>query len=97
MIDIQYNIYLLDNYGENNRITDQKIINELFNNIKNKVFKTGMGKQEIAVLLQPMLNFIQIELNMRNDISPATISIEAYYEAKICDILLIHGIIDKHL
>lgn len=85
---LQSKIYKLDKYGERHWKLDFKKIKILWNNISNFVSNIGFTMEETVRMLTKMESYMQVEIRLRDNNLPNTISLSEYYELKMCDVHL---------
>jgi len=93
LTNLQFIIYNLDLYGENNWEISKSIIDSLWNKIVESIVSIGIYEDKAKEILIPMEKYMNFEISIRSGQLPTDISIEEFYEYKICDVQLQRNII----
>ncbi len=95
--NLQVIIYEVDQLLEDNRVLDihqRDYIAQRWEEIQNIVTSIVQDRQHADHLLKRLRAFFQMEMQMREGVSPSTIPLDAFYALKICDIHLQRDLIN---
>jgi hypothetical protein len=95
LIDIQYQIYMLDAYLESRWDLAAKELDQYWKNIKDALIKAGYHKKEIKKLTREIKKYQKIEMDCRKDKWPTKVGFKKFYSTKSCDVRLIRHLIYK--
>jgi len=95
LIDLQYQIYMLDEYLESKWELSEKELDPLWQAIRGSLKNAGYSPKKIKKLLSDIKKYQQIEQNCRKDKWPTKVSFRKFYHAKSCDVRLIRHLIYK--
>ncbi len=95
LIDVQYQIYMLDGYLESQWEIHKKDLEVYWDAIKDSLLQMGYKKKQIASLVTEIKEYQQIERDCRKDIWPTGVSFKTFYTTKSCDVRLIRHLIYK--
>ncbi|MEP6793670.1 MAG: hypothetical protein ABJB16_05040, partial [Saprospiraceae bacterium] len=95
LIDVQYQIYMLDGYLESQWEIHKKDLIGYWDAIKDSLRQMGYKKKQISSLVKEIEEYQQIERNCRKDIWPTSVSFKNFYTTKSCDVRLIRHLIYK--
>ncbi len=93
LVDIQYQIYLLDAYLEGQWDLDKNALSSCWKKIKESVAKLNYTSSQIEDLLREIRDYERIERNCRKGIWPTKVSFKKFYTTKSCDVRLIRHLI----
>lgn len=93
LIDVQYQIYMLDGYLESKWEIHKKDLKEYWDAIKDSLRQMGYKKKHISSLVTEIEDYQQIETDCRNDKWPTRVSFKKFYTTKSCDVRLIRHLI----
>jgi len=95
LIDVQYQIYMLDVYLESHWEINKKELEIYWEAIKISLTHMGCKKKQISSLISEIEEYQQIEKNCRKDKWPTKESFKKFYTTKSCDVRLIRHLIYK--
>lgn len=95
LINVQYQIYMLDRYLESQWDLKKKQINQYWNGIFSALENMGYSTKQIAPMVREIEMYEKIERNCRKDKWPTKLSMKEYYRIKSCDVRLIRHLIYK--
>ena len=95
IINVQYQIYMLDGYLESQWELNKKDIKVLWEAIYLSLEEMGYGKKEISSMVEEIREYERIERNCRKDKWPTKVCMEDFYTTKSCDVRLIRHLIYK--
>lgn len=95
LINVQYQIYMLDSYLEGQWDLKKKQINQYWNRIFSALESMGYSTKEIAPMVREIEMYEKIECDCRKDKWPTKRSMKEYYTVKSCDVRLIRHLIYK--
>lgn len=93
LVDIQYQIYLLDAYLEGEWALDKTALASCWEKIRNSLSKLNYTASQIDKLLREIRVYERIERNCRKGIWPTSVSFRKFYTTKSCDVRLIRHLI----
>ncbi|HUR31887.1 MAG TPA: hypothetical protein VMZ69_10680 [Saprospiraceae bacterium] len=93
IINVQYQIYMLDGYLENQWELNKKDIGLLWDAIKLSLSGMGYDKKAISSMVEEIKDYERIEKNCRKDKWPTKVCMEDFYTTKSCDVRLIRHLI----
>jgi hypothetical protein len=93
LIDVQYQIYMLDSYLESQWALDNEEIKKLWTGITGALQKMDLTHKEIKDLTEEIREYQRIEKNCRKQKWPTRESMESFYTTKSCDVRLIRHLI----
>ncbi len=97
LINVQYQIYMLDGYLESQWKLDKKDLGRYWDAISISLEEIGYSQKQINSLVDEIEDYEKIERNCRKDIWPTKVSMKDFYITKSCDVRLIrHLIYKKH-
>ncbi|MEN3370520.1 MAG: hypothetical protein V7609_2663 [Verrucomicrobiota bacterium] len=92
LLQLQYSIYELDEYGESNWRIDTQKLDEIWHRIKGSWLAVP-GSRGWRPPLTEIENYQRIEIDMRVGVRPDMIPIKEFYESKTCDVRLMRQLI----
>lgn len=95
LIDVQYQIYMLDGFLESQWEIHKKDLTAYWDAIEESLRQMGFKKKQISSLVDEIKDYQQIERNCRKDIWPTSVTIKKFYTTKSCDVRLIRHLIYK--
>jgi hypothetical protein len=96
LVDIQYQIYLLDAYLEGQWELDKSALASCWDKIRESLSRLNYSVSQIDKLLREIRVYERIERNCRKGMWPTKVSFRKFYTTKSCDVRLIrHLIYDK--
>ena len=93
LVDIQYQIYLLDAYLEGQWVLDKSALASCWDKIKESLSKLNYSSSQIDKLLYEIKEYERIERNCRKGKWPTSVSFRNFYTTKSCDVRLIRHLI----
>jgi len=93
LIDIQYQIYLLDAYLEGQWDLDKSTLTTCWDKIKASLSKLNYSASQVEDLLRELRDYERIERLCRKGIWPTKVSFKKFYTTKSCDVRLIRHLI----
>lgn len=93
LINVQYQIYMLDGYLESQWDLDKKELGKFWEAIYASLDSMGYKKKEIARMVSEIDDYERIERNCRKDKWPTKVSLKEFYVTKSCDVRLIRHLI----
>ena len=93
LVDIQYQIYLLDAYLEGQWELDKSALASCWKKIKESLAKLSYSSSQIDKLLREIREYERIERNCRKGEWPTKVSFKKFYTTKSCDVRLIRHLI----
>ena len=93
LINVQYQIYMLDGYLESQWELDKKDLSKYWNTIHISLDNMGYKKKSIEKLVSEIHDYEKIERNCRKDEWPNKVSMKDFYLTKSCDVRLIRHLI----
>ncbi|HSF90270.1 MAG TPA: hypothetical protein VLA46_12685 [Saprospiraceae bacterium] len=93
LVDIQYQIYLLDAYLEGAWDLDKAALASCWEKIKDSLSKLNYSSTQIDQLLREIREYERIERNCRKGKWPTKVSFRKFYTTKSCDVRLIRHLI----
>lgn len=93
LVDIQYQIYLLDAYLEGQWDLDKLALSSCWEKIKESLAELNYTSSQIEDLLSEIRDYERIERNCRKGIWPTKVSFKKFYTTKSCDVRLIRRLI----
>lgn len=95
LVRLQYEIYSLDTYLENNWVLKKKKLKKYWNGIYFVLDDLGYSKRESHEMLSHIRRYQKHESQLREGIMPTILNEEYYYHFKSCDVRLMREIIYK--
>jgi|SRR5687768_4660635 len=97
IINVQYQIYMLDGYLESQWELSKKETGLLWEGIVVSLQSMGYKDKEIDSMTREIADYEKIEKNCRKDKWPTSVAMKDFYQTKSCDVRLIrHLIYLKH-
>lgn len=93
LVDIQYQIYLLDAYLEGQWDLDKSALASCWDKIKESLSKLNYSASQMEKLLLEIREYERIERNCRKGKWPTKVSFRKFYTTKSCDVRLIRHLI----
>lgn len=93
LIDVQYQIYMLDGYLESQWEIHKKDLREYWDAINSSLHQMGYKKKQISSLVTEIEEYQRIERDCRKDKWPTSVSFKKFYTTKSCDVRLIRHLI----
>ncbi|MDQ3016221.1 MAG: hypothetical protein M3R25_05820 [Bacteroidota bacterium] len=93
LIDVQFQIYMLDAYLESQWALDKGEIKSLWKPIRASLTAMGYSKKKVDALVEEIVNYEGIERNCRKNRWPTKESMKKFYVTKSCDVRLIRHLI----
>ncbi len=93
LVDIQYQIYLLDAYLEGEWLLDKNKLKSCWSSISSSLAKLNYNDHQIDGLLSEIRNYERIERNCRKGKWPTAVSFKNFYTTKSCDVRLVRHLI----
>ena len=93
IINVQYQIYMLDGYLESQWELDKKKIALLWEAIEASLEAMGFSRKQISSMTKEIKDYERIERNMRKDKWPTKESFKDFYTTKSCDVRLVRHLI----
>lgn len=93
LVDIQYQIYLLDAYLEGQWDLDKSALASCWDKIKESLSLLNYNSSQIEKLLCEIKEYERIERNCRKGSWPTNVSFRKFYTTKSCDVRLIRHLI----
>lgn len=93
LINVQYQIYMLDGYLESQWDIRKKDLTGYWDAIKESLRQMGYKKKQIASFVTEIEEYQQIEMDCRKDHWPTRVSFKNFYTTKSCDVRLIRHLI----
>ncbi len=95
LVNVQYQIYMLDGYLESQWSLDKKDIGHYWDGIVNSLEAMGYKEKQIDSMVKEIKEYEKIERNCRKDIWPTKVSMKDFYVTKSCDVRLVRHLIYK--
>lgn len=93
LVDIQYQIYLLDAYLEGQWDLDKRALASCWDKIKVSLSHLNYSSSQIDKLLREIREYERIEISCRKGNWPTKVSFNKFYTTKSCDVRLIRHLI----
>ncbi len=93
IINVQYQIYMLDGYLESKWDLNKKEISHFWDGIFIALEAMGYKDKQISSMVTEISDYEKIERNCRKDIWPTKVSMKDFYLTKSCDVRLIRHLI----
>src|SRR5688500_5445569 len=95
IINVQYQIYMLDGYLESQWELNKKDIEKYWNTIFIALETMGYSAKEIVPMVREIEVYEKIERDCRKDKWPTKVPMKDFYRTKSCDVRLIRQLIYK--
>lgn len=93
MGQVQYWIYILDGYGEQNWNLDRNALATIWSHIGSKVNRITNGTRQGDVLLAGIKEYQAIEIGLRFEVCPLKLALGDFYSKKTCDVRMMRTLI----
>ncbi len=93
LVELQYQIYLLDDYLETTWPLDQSALDGFWKGIRSAFKPFALSENEIDRQLKEIRNYQRIESDCRIRLWPTEISFKEFYTTKSCDVRLIRHLL----
>ena len=95
IMDVQFQIYMLDSYLESQWELNKKDIKILWTAIRDSLLAMGYKSKKVDEMISEIEDYEEIERNCRKDKWPTKVSMKKFYVTKSCDVRLIRHLIYK--
>jgi len=95
LLDLQYAIYKLDTYGENNWIIREADLKYIWSDIYSKLKPFSSSDINIISHINDIKVYQEIETGLRSNYLPTKIPIDEFYYMKTCDVRLARALISN--